>query len=100
MMTVRRSIWKEIESPKSSPIDLMRRDLQREHLRRLLSLLDAQNIVGDARAQARRDIDTIAKNASRALASGSLDEASSSHLEDMRRIAAEALESRKPRPIS
>lgn len=100
MMTVRRSIWKEIESPKPSSIGLMRRDLQREHLRRLANLLDSQDIVGDARAQARRDIDKIAKNASRALAAGSLDEVSSSHLEDMRRIANEALESRKPRPIS
>lgn len=100
MMTVRRSIWKEIESPRPSSIGLMRRNLQREHLTRLAGLLDSPDAAGDARAQARRDLDKIASNASRALAAGSLDDVSSSHLEDMRRLAGEALEGGKPRSDS
>lgn len=100
MMTVRRSIWKEIESPKAAPIGLLRRELQREHLQRLSGLLDDQKVVGDARAQARRDIDAIAKNAARATAAKGLDDASSAHLEDMRRLAVEALTARKPPSIS
>lgn len=100
MMTVRRSIWKEIESPKAAPIVLLRRSLQREHLKRLTNLLDDQRIAGDARAQARRDLETIAKNAARAAAAKGLDAASAAHLEDMRRIAVEALTTGKGPSIS
>lgn len=100
MMTVRRSIWKEIESPKAAPIVLLRRGLQREHLQRLAGLLDDEKIPGDARAQARRDLDAIARNAARAAAAKGLDSASSAHLEDMRRIAVEALKTGKGPSIS
>jgi len=100
MMTVRRSIWKEIESPKAVSVDLLRRELQREHLKRLVGLLDEAKAPGDARAQARRDLEAIARNAARAAAAKGLDDASSAHLEDMRRLAVEALKTGKGPSIS
>ena len=91
MTTVRRSIWKEVESSKPSEIGLIRRNLQREHLRQITALLESPATPGDARAQARRDLDAIAASTRRALTTGALDDVSATHLEDMNRLAEEAL---------
>ncbi|MBI4387172.1 MAG: zinc-dependent metalloprotease [Elusimicrobia bacterium] len=84
METIRRSIWKEIESRKNRSVHLFRRNLQRQHLKLLTELLENENANGDARAMARRDLVAISRNVYRALRSDRLDAEMRAYLEQVR----------------
>lgn len=92
MMTVRRSIWSEIEGKTAATyISPMRRALQDEHARRLRSILTDERYPADARSQARADLKAIAANAKRVVSARGMDASTSAHAAAMAALADDAL---------
>jgi hypothetical protein len=59
---VRRSIWSELDGKGAVDISMLRRQLQRAHVEKLMALVDDQKASADAAALARADLGSIARS--------------------------------------
>ncbi|MBI4060634.1 MAG: zinc-dependent metalloprotease [Elusimicrobia bacterium] len=90
MERVRRAVWTEVGGKAPAPVNLYRRNLQREHLGALSAVLKNAGMPVDARSVARRDLERIARDVSLSLPSAG-DETTRLHLQEMLRGAREIL---------
>lgn len=91
---VRAAVWSEIQRTKPVPedISLTRRNLQSQHLGLLMGVAKGSPVI-DAKAAARRDLEVIKRDLTRAIPLAK-EGASKLHLQEMLRQATEALENK------
>jgi hypothetical protein len=83
---IQNAVWSEVLSDPRPRIDSLRRGLQREHLRRLLGMLDdrASGAPPDAAMMARANAQELGKRIDALLAGGGLDASTRAHLDETR----------------
>ncbi|MFQ5732602.1 MAG: zinc-dependent metalloprotease [Planctomycetaceae bacterium] len=105
MQTVRNAIWSELDqkpngkfSARTPMISSLRRNLQREHLKRLIDLTMPNAVSNEAGKPianiARQEMRTIAAKTEAALKNGNMDPYSRAHLTEVKEQVAKALDAR------